>query len=52
MHQLPVVTMPRDSARRLADAISRTNPMCILDEILEDVSGTGRRLDFRHGDKS
>jgi hypothetical protein len=42
----------RDDARRLADAISRTNPLCTLDEILDDVSGTGRPLDFRHGDKS
>jgi UDP:flavonoid glycosyltransferase YjiC (YdhE family) len=36
-----VLTKPsyRDKARRLADAISRTNPLCTLDEILEDVSG-------------
>jgi len=49
-----VLTKPsyRDNARRLADAISGTNPLCTLDEILEDVSGRGRPLDFRHGDKS
>jgi UDP:flavonoid glycosyltransferase YjiC (YdhE family) len=29
----------RDNARRLADVISKTNPLRTLDEILTDVSG-------------
>ena len=44
--------LTNDNARWLADAICRTNPLTTLDEILEDVSGRGRPLDFRHGNKS
>jgi hypothetical protein len=31
--------LTNDNARWLADTIFRTNPLCTLDEILEDVSG-------------
>ena len=31
----------RDNARRLADAISKTNPLRTLDEVLTEVSGRG-----------